>query len=583
MTRSARAIVLLFLLGFVVARGGPLRASAADPKAAGPEEEATQIVVMIEADLGGTLHAGAGILIGQDAQRWYIATATHLVREGEQEARSIAVQFRWLPTPVSARLARAVPRPLDLAVLTVERSPGIDAVADRLALDRLGNPERASRGDAVFALGQPFGKKWGVSVGADRISLNENSTLYFESTSIAPGHSGGALLNDRGELLGMILTDQPPQGAALGITRLLAIVRDWSYPVALRPRFDDAVLATLSAGANFTCALNQAGAIYCWGDNSTGNLGNGSTQSTAQFVRAAVRARFVSVSAGFDHACGVTISGAAFCWGSNDQGQLGNGAAPPQAPRPIPAEVAGQLRFVAISAGFQHTCGVTVSGAAYCWGNNDYGQLGDGTRDARTAPTPVQGGLRFRVVSAGTVFSCGITTDGRALCWGANTHGRLGSPATGDTSRPLAVSGGLTFVSVSAGNTHACGLSGEGTVYCWGSNGRGELGQPGPPSSTRPLPVSPGSKFRSVSAGRTYTCGVTLADETYCWGFSHAGFVDATTPTRLFAGQALTTITAGMVHACGRAPDDTVYCVGNKLGNGADVERITPVVILLPE
>jgi len=108
---------------------------------------------MIRTDLRGESVPGAGILIGQDQRRWYIATATHLVREGAQEARSIAVQFRWLQTPVLARLARAVPRPPDLAVLTVERSPAIDEGASRLSLDRLGSPEGVSRGDAVFALG----------------------------------------------------------------------------------------------------------------------------------------------------------------------------------------------------------------------------------------------------------------------------------------------------------------------------------------------------------------------------------------------------------------------------------------------
>jgi alpha-tubulin suppressor-like RCC1 family protein len=578
MTLSARVHVLLILL---VCLGGSGRLGSAE--AAGPkpeeEEEWKQLVVMIQTDLGGVV--GAGILIGQDQRRWYIATATHLFRKGAQEARSIAVQFRWLQTPVLARLARAAPSPYDLAVLTVERSPAIDAGASRLSLDRLGSPEGVSRGDAVFALGQPNGRKWGISAGADRISRYEANTLYYESSSIAPGYSGGALLNNRGELLGMIINDTGSEGEALGITKLVSMVREWNYPVAASLKRERR--ATLTAGANFTCAVNRSFAIYCWGENRVGNLGDGSTASSIRPVRVATGARFVSVSAGYDHACGLTTTGAAFCWGDNEGGELGDGGGGPFARSPIPVAVAGQLRFFSISAGFDHSCGVTVQGAAYCWGSNEHGQLGDGSKRNTTVPSLVRAGLQFRSVSAGTVFSCGVTTDGKAYCWGTGAHGRLGVSSTSDSDSPVAVGGGLAFESVSAGTTHACGLSGDGRVHCWGDNSEGQLGHETPVSSSQPVLVSSALRFRSVSVGRMYTCGVTTSAQTYCWGSDPIGFVDAKTPTRMFPQQALTSVSAGMAHACGIGPDDAVYCVGNKLGNGTDSERVTPTVIQLPD
>jgi alpha-tubulin suppressor-like RCC1 family protein len=231
---------------------------------------------------------------------------------------------------------------------------------------------------------------------------------------------------------------------------------------------------------------------------------------------------FTSVSAGYRHTCGVTTTGAAYCWGSNSGFALGDGTDGDGTTTPVP--VAGGLSFASVSAGFQHTCGVTTSGAAYCWG------VGSGT-----SPLPVPGGLTFASVSAGGFHDCGVTTMGAAYCWGNDETGQLGdgtpviSPVS-DSETPVLVAGGLSFREVSAGMMHSCGVTTAGTAYCWGENTLGELGigtSNGPEEcldgdtlacSTRPIPIAGGLTFATVSAGDYSTCGVTTSGAPYCWG-----------------------------------------------------------------
>jgi hypothetical protein len=180
-------------------------------------------------------------------------------------------------------------------------------------------------------------------------------------------------------------------------------------------------------------------------DGAPGGLGIG--DSTTAFVltptRVAGGLSFVQLSASYSHTCGVTTDGKAYCWGRNGSGQLGDGT---QTHRSAPVEVAGSLSFTEISAGGSHSCAIATSGAAYCWGSNANGQLGLNAFELCPAfgsfcpqPIAVHGNVRFVRISLGAIHSCGIATTGRMYCWGSNGAGQLGDGTKADRGEPTLV------------------------------------------------------------------------------------------------------------------------------------------------
>lgn len=241
----------------------------------------------------------------------------------------------------------------------------------------------------------------------------------------------------------------------------------------------------IDAGSEHTCALTSDDRAYCWGSNSRGQLGDGTTTLRWGPVAVTGGHTFRRIAAGGyanGHTCALTSGGDVYCWGDNERGQLGlgtGGAVADLTAHPEPARVIGELPFTAVAAGLaRHACALTVTGAAYCWGENTFGALGDGSSRPSPVPVAVQGGLALTQVIAGGFIghTCGLTASGAAHCWGENEVGALGDGSTVDREEPTAVAGGLSFTSLDAGLRHTCGRATTGAVYCWGSNGAGQLG-----------------------------------------------------------------------------------------------------------
>lgn len=315
-----------------------------------------------------------------------------------------------------------------------------------------------------------------------------------------------------------------------------------------------------------------------------------------------------AVSAGYQHTCAVTANGDAYCWGANFSGELGTGA--PGAYIATPVLVSGGLRFASVGAGYEFTCGLTTTGAAFCWGNDWAGELGIGsanTDSGRSVPTPVFGGFVFTSLSVGPDHVCGTTSDGRAACWGNGSTGQLGDPSFqwNEVSLvPLVVDETSGFekgrpASIGAtGLLHTCGLDSSGHAYCWGTLHYNvaplgsDVGVSFTTGSPTPLSVPPGVVLTSVATGLFHSCAIAFDGAAFCWGENSIGQLGTgsfsvptfdTTNTQAYpqpvvGGVKFVQIASGQGEfTCGVAVGGGAYCWGvnddGQLGSPPDFAR----------
>lgn len=284
---------------------------------------------------------------------------------------------------------------------------------------------------------------------------------------------------------------------------------------------------------SFGCAVSTTRAGYCWGNNTAGELGNGELSVTrpAPFPIAGA-IDFQSISAGMNFACGVAVNGDAYCWGKGDLGQLGGGG---QLSSVLPVRVATDQKFVQIQAANNHVCALTAGSEIYCWGRNDLGGLGSGSTGTFLAvPARVTGGLKFKSFTAHGGVTCGLTLDGKAYCWGNNTVLALGATTTevcyGQkpcSSVPLAVNGGRPYVSIAASQNGVCGVAADFQTYCWGLNQQSQFGIPsdtfgcateGSTAGCTVVPFPTVRGFKILFAGARNYCGLDARGVGFCWG-----------------------------------------------------------------
>jgi alpha-tubulin suppressor-like RCC1 family protein len=314
----------------------------------------------------------------------------------------------------------------------------------------------------------------------------------------------------------------------------------------------------MAGGRNGFCALTLARTLYCWGRQ----LGAASQPSPTAITLTGPGGAGVLPNAAFmgeDFGCLLTLAGSAFCGGNNLNGQLGNGGTPTGTTSGTWVSVttpAGFTTFSSMATGRAHMCGIprfntassAVTQAAYCWGQNSEGQVGDATvvdKGVVTIVTMPAAGTRFdsTTIATGAQHSCAVESansvtagggPGTAWCWGGNGFGQLG---TGDNARRtspslvLAPAGGaVAYARLYAGEHHTCGLTSAGAAYCWGRNDSGQLGNGTTTSSSTPVAVG-GGPYRTLSLGENFTCGVTgtpgtssqTAGTIFCWGNNQFG------------------------------------------------------------
>ena len=359
-------------------------------------------------------------------------------------------------------------------------------------------------------------------------------------------------------------------------------------------------VAAISAGNNFACALLMDGSVKCWGQDDHGELGGTATSPlpcdsvTCGGPTTVAGATGTSIAAGLGGAC-VLGAGAVKCWGDNTNGQLGNGSTMSSS---SPVEVTGILDATAISAGDQTMCALISGGGVECWGAGVLGQIGNNMISNALVPTAPAGLGTAAAIGAGDGRSCAVV-GGAVYCWGDNNLGELGVDNTGNYSdMPVVAMGVSGATAVTSGGFTTCALiDPNGTVTCWGDDTNGEVGT----GAVNSMPVSvPGasvgglSSATSISSGvANFVCASTTGGSVYCWGsnsfgqLGNGGGSDSAIPVPVTGISTASVVAAGNEFACALLADHTVKCWGHnndaQLGNGTTTDSATPTSVVVKQ
>ncbi|MCW5943806.1 MAG: hypothetical protein KIS66_16360 [Fimbriimonadaceae bacterium] len=290
-------------------------------------------------------------------------------------------------------------------------------------------------------------------------------------------------------------------------------------------------IVAVSAGLDYSLALNSNGDVKAWGWNGYGNLGD-NTYSTRRLPVACWAPRSVAVSAGMYHAASIDRYGMVWTWGSNTFGQLGDGTT---TTRPYPLGVSEVEHATAVAAGGAHTLALQEGGTVWAWGNNADGELGDGTDVDRSSPAPIVGLNNIVSVSAGAAFSLALRNDGTVWAWGWNGEGELGNGSSAVPTRslvPVQVLAPSGIVAISAGGLHALALRDDGTVWAWGHNEQGALGDGTYTTRRTPVQVPGLTNVVAISAGFLHSLAIRADGTTWAWGDNQRGQIGDGTTTR---------------------------------------------------
>lgn len=345
------------------------------------------------------------------------------------------------------------------------------------------------------------------------------------------------------------------------------------------------LLLSLAAGANHTCAVQSDGTLWCWGKNSTGQLGLGDVKNRYVLTQVAAERDWIMVAAGAEHTCAIQNKNekrTLWCWGDNAYGQLGAGADPRKT---SPVQIGSDEDWATLELGREHSCAVKIDHSLWCWGANLYNQLGAiPAADKPDHPLRVGNDNDWSQVALGDHHTCALKISGELWCWGDDSAGKLG--ASGDGKTPLHVESNINWMFVALGGDHSCGIKSDTTLWCWGMNRTGQIGNTS--TENQSIPVNIGEGWSSVALGASHTCALRINGTPWCWGANDYGQLHTgdkiyrPDPTKIGSGFSWHSVTLGDNHTCSLTQDKVLGCWGHnaygQLAEGSTRDLTAPIL-----
>ncbi|HUS22383.1 MAG TPA: hypothetical protein VMZ66_10265, partial [Aeromicrobium sp.] len=361
-------------------------------------------------------------------------------------------------------------------------------------------------------------------------------------------------------------TDATPATSTFTLVFVNEIFTDWT---------------TVSAGGSHTCGVRSTGALYCWGDDANGQAGNGAITGNVTVPKQITSVTdWKTVSAGGTHTCAIRSNGSLYCWGNDSDGQVGNGASFGSTTNPV--QITSATDWKTVSAKGNDTCAIRSTGKLYCWGDDGVGQVGNGsiTGDV-TSPAQITSATDWKAVAVGGNHTCAVR--GKLYCWGNDGFGQVGNGSiTGNVTSPAQITSATDWTAVAARGNHTCAVRGK--LYCWGDDGFGQVGNGATTGNvTSPTQITTATTWTAATAGGSHTCAVRGA--LYCWGDDGVGQLgngattgNVTSPAQITAATDWKSVSAGG-HTCAIRSIGKLYCWGSdsagQVGNGATTGNVT--------
>ncbi len=323
-----------------------------------------------------------------------------------------------------------------------------------------------------------------------------------------------------------------------------------------------------------TCAINQLNKLFCTGANDFGLLGVGDLDYRTAFTAVDAANDYSIVGAGSAGAysysnCAITTAGVLKCWGYNTYGGVGDGTT---THRNSPVVVDSGVSYSKVSNGYHGACGITVAGVLKCWGYNNYYQVGDGTTTSRTSPVVVDAGTNYSQVVRGIYNTCAITTAGVLKCWGYNAFGTVGDGTTTDATSPTVIDSGTTYATLTNSLTYTtCAITTTGILKCWGQGTNGQIGNGASANRLNPTIVNSGTSYSTVSNSQNTACAITTASVLKCWGLDRNFNIGLgvnspnTSPQTIHSGESFSQVIVSDSRMCALNSLNVMKCSGQRL------------------